>query len=441
MVGVPTVLRRLATRLGVPAADLALAVGLVLAGIVWAIVVGAAEGGDRPAPVRLDIPGVTQVSEQERPRIPEVPPVPDFPGTGDAPRSPVTPLDPRPPEEARERGGIDDSVLLVNMIAGAAVAVRRRWPMGAFAAAAAALFVIQGGLLWPGFLAVLICAYSAVAYGRSVRWAGALLSVAAVVSASLFAQSIPQMPGWASPFAVLLPAGLFAAALRSARERADAAARRAAALEQEQAATARAAMAEERARIARELHDVVSHHVSVMVVQAGAAGKVIGQRPDLAAGALSAIEDSGRAAMAELRHLLGLMAPVDDRLHPQPGLRELDTLVDAVRAAGQPVTLRRDGAEVPEGVDLTAYRVVQEGLTNALRHAPGARTAVHIRRDGADLLVEVSNEAAAGEPGGPGAGRGLLGLRERLRLHDGTLQAGAAPGGGFRLTARIPAVS
>ncbi|GAA1608027.1 hypothetical protein GCM10009679_09890 [Saccharothrix algeriensis] len=435
MVGVPTVLRRLAARLGVPAADLALAVVLVLAGFGWAIAVSG-DRGDAPAPVRLDIPGVSRM--EERPAIPDIPAPPDRFGTGEEPRAPIGP--PLLPE-GDDSGGLDDGMLLVNLIAGAAVAVRRRWPMSAFAVAAGGVFVLQDGLLWPGFLAVLICAYSAVAYGRSVRWAGALLTVAAVISASLFSQSIPQMPGWASPFAVLLPAGLFAAALRSARERAAAAARRAAALEQEQAATARAAMAEERARIARELHDVVSHHVSVMVVQAGAAGKVIDQRPDLAAGALSAIEDSGRAAMAELRHLLGLMAPADDRLHPQPGLRELDTLVDAVRAAGQPVTLRRDGADVPEGVDLTAYRVVQEGLTNALRHAPGAVTAVHIRRDGADLLVEVSNEAAAGEPGGPGAGRGLLGLRERLRLHDGTLQAGAAPGGGFLLAARIPAAS
>ncbi|MDI1465177.1 histidine kinase [Catellatospora sp. KI3] len=436
----PTYLRRLPDRLGLPRTDVALAVALVLLGIAWAVVVGAAGRGDAPAPVQLDIPGLGgQASARTEERTPPVPPVPPEPGASDVEvRAPVLP-DRFLPQE--DEGGVDGGMLLVNVIAALAVAVRRKWPLTGFAAAAGAVFVIQDGLLWPGFLAVLICAYSAVAYGRSVRRAAALLAVAAVISATLFAQSIPQMPGWASPFAVLLPAGLFAAALRSARGRADAAARRAAALEQEQAATARAAMAEERARIARELHDVVSHHVSVMVVQAGAAGKVIERRPDLAAGALTAIEDSGRAAMAELRHLLGLMAPVDDRLHPQPGLRELDTLVDAVRAAGQPVSLSRDGAEVPDGVDLTAYRVVQEGLTNALRHAPGAPTAVAIRRDGDDLLVEVSNEVPTAEPGGPGAGRGLLGLRERLRLHHGTLHAGAAPGGGFRLTARIPAAS
>ncbi|MEV0458718.1 sensor histidine kinase [Catellatospora methionotrophica] len=422
----PIDLRRLPDRLGVPRTDLALAAVLVVAGVVWAATSG---GGDAAAPVNLDLPDMS-ARHQSRP-IPEIPSIPDVPGVG---RVPMPPPDFRPHEES----GASVGMVTVNVVAATMVAVRRRWPMTGLAVAAGAVFVIQDGLLWPGFIAILICAYSAVAYGRSVRWAAVLLVLAAIISATLFAQSIPQMPGWASPFAVLVPAGLFAFALRNARGRADAAARRAAALEQEQAATARAAMAEERARIARELHDVVSHHVSVMVVQAGAAGKVIDQRPDLAAGALSAIEDSGRAAMAELRHLLGLMAPVDDRLHPQPGLRELDTLVDAVRAAGQPVTLRRDGTDVPERVDLTAYRVVQEGLTNALRHAPGAPTAVDIRHQGGDLLVEVSNEIPTGEPGGPGAGRGLLGLRERLRLHDGTLQAGVAPGGGFRLTARIP---
>ncbi|GAA1406344.1 sensor histidine kinase [Catellatospora coxensis] len=434
MGGVPTDLRRLPDRLGVPRTDFAVAAVLVLAGIVWAIASG--DRGDAPAPVHLDFPDLgTRPLRPEAPDIPDIPTYLDVPGVG---RVPVPPAHPRPPLDGGDEIG---GMLAVNMIAGAAVAIRRRWPLTALAAAAGAVFLIQDGLLWPGFVAVLICAYSAVAYGRSVRWAGALLVVGAIIAASLFTNSIPQIPGWLSPFAVLLPAGLFAAALRNARGRADAAARRAAALEQEQAATARAAIAEERARIARELHDVVSHHVSVMVVQAGAAGKVIEKRPDLAANALSAIEDSGRAAMAELRHLLGLMAPADDRLHPQPGLRELDTLVDAVRAAGQPVTLRRDGVDVPEGVDLTAYRVVQEGLTNALRHAPGAPTAVEIRHDGRDLLVEVSNDVPTGEPGGPGAGRGLLGLRERLKLHDGTLHAGAAPGGGFRLTARFPAAS
>ncbi|MEU7823780.1 histidine kinase [Catellatospora sp. NPDC049133] len=430
----PTDLRRLPDRLGVPRTDFALAAVLVLAGIVWAIASGG--GGDAPAPVHLDFPDLgVRPTRPGIPDIPDLPSVVDVPGLGQVP---VRPVDPRPPLDGGDEAG---GMLAVNVIAGAAVAARRRWPLSAFAVAAGAVFLIQDGLLWPGFVAVLICAYSAVAYGRSVRVAGALLVVGAIIAASLFANSIPQIPGWLSPFAVLLPAGLFAAALRSARGRADAAARRAAALEQEQAASARAAIAEERARIARELHDVVSHHVSVMVVQAGAAGKVIEKRPDLAANALSAIEDSGRAAMAELRHLLGLLAPADDRLHPQPGLRELDTLVDAVRAAGQPVTLRRDGVDVPDGVDLTAYRVVQEGLTNALRHAPGAFTAVEIRHDGRDLLVEVSNEVPTGEPGGPGAGRGLLGLRERLKLHDGTLHAGAAPGGGFRLTARFPVAS
>jgi signal transduction histidine kinase len=336
-------------------------------------------------------------------------------------------------------GAADYGSALVNVIAGAALAIRRRLPLVAFAVAIGSVFTVKGGLLWPGFLAIVICAYSAVAYGRSVASASALLVGAAIVAASVFSNSIPPMPGWLGPFVILMPAGLAAAALRYARARADAATSRAAALEMEQAATARAAIAEERARIARELHDVVSHHVSVMVIQAGAAGKVIDARPDLAHGALTAIEASGREAMAELRHLLGLMAPADDRLHPQPGLADLDTLVGAVRAAGQPVTLKWESTEVPHGVDLTAYRIVQEGLTNALRYAPGAATAVDIRRDGDDLIVEVSNDAAQKAPTGNGAGRGLIGLGERLRLHNGTLDAHRPLAGGFQLTARIPA--
>ncbi|MFC7484985.1 sensor histidine kinase [Luedemannella flava] len=328
---------------------------------------------------------------------------------------------------------------LASVIAGAALAVRRRLPYTAFLVAIGGIFIIQEGLLWPGFVAILICAYSAVTYGRSAVLGLALLAAAAIAAAATFDRSIPSLPGWLGPIVVFAVVGLAAVALRNARARADAAARRAAALEQEQATAARAAIAEERARIARELHDVVSHHVSVMVIQAGAAGKVIQTRPDLAQGALTAIEASGREAMTELRQLLGLMTPADDRLAPQPGLADLDVLIDAVRAAGQPVTLSRDDAEVPPSVDLTAYRVVQEGLTNALRYAPGAATDVDIRRDSDDLVVEVRNAAAPPvDPAVQGAGRGLLGLGERVRLHNGTLDTQRTLGGGFRLTARIP---
>ncbi len=404
MVGMLRRLRDLLRRAGLPWTDVALAL-FMIALAAWA----------------AEYSGESHVTTQVL--RPDVPFPPDLPERY------------LPPPEMHE----EPEPIIVNLIAGAAVAVRRRLPLTSFLVAVGGLFLIQEGLTWPGFIAILICAYSAVAHGRSVAAACVVLAAAAATAASLFSDTIPEMPASLGPFLVLLPAGLGAAALRNARERADAAARKAAALEAEQEATARAAIAEERARIARDLHDVVSHHVSVMVIQAGAAGKVIESQPALAQGALGAIESSGREAMAELRHLLGLLAPADDQLHPQPGLSELDALVAKVRAAGQPVAVDREPGEFPPGVGLAAYRVVQEGLTNALRHAPGAATTVRLRRDGDALVVEVSNAPGGREPlAGKGAGRGLIGLGERVRLLDGTLDAGRSLTGGFRLLARIP---
>ncbi len=415
------------SRAGLPWPDLLLAFGVIATSV---LAVEFFDSGDAPATVFRD-----RVFD---PAVPLLPPDPrlgdDFTGIGeDNQRFEVS-----GGRLVPDDGGFDEAPI-VNVIAGVAVALRRRLPLTSFAVAAGSLFLIQEGLLWPGFIGILICGYSAVAYGRSAAVSFAALAVAAVAAGSVFSRTIPPMPNWLGPILVLVPVGLAAAALRNARGRADAAARRAAALEAEQEAAARAAIAEERARIARELHDVVSHHVSVMVIQAGAAGKVIGSHPHLAQGALGAIESSGREAMAELRHLLGLLAPVDDRLHPQPGLADLDALIAKVRAAGQPVTVQRDGTELPSGLDLTAYRVVQEGLTNALRYAPGAPTTVHIRHHDGALVVEVTNTATAREPLAPkGAGRGLLGLTERVRLLHGTLEARHSLSGGFRLSAHIP---
>jgi signal transduction histidine kinase len=267
------------------------------------------------------------------------------------------------------------------------------------------------------------------------------------------------MPGWSAPFLILLPLGLFGTGLRLARIRADAAAEHALLLEREQAAATASAVESERARIARELHDIVSHHVSVMTIQAGAAGKVLATRPDLARDAISAVEASGREAMGELRHLLGVFSARSERseprgantdifadsgpdaepLRPQPGLGQLSALVEKVRGAGQPVVVDAEPMVLPRGVDLAAYRVVQEGLTNALRYAPGAPTEVRIRRDGDLLIIDVVDDGSAGAAAIPsGAGTGLFGLAERLRLYRGVLQAGPRPEGGFRVHVQIP---
>jgi signal transduction histidine kinase len=204
---------------------------------------------------------------------------------------------------------------------------------------------------------------------------------------------------------------------------------------------------------------VVTHNVSVMVVQAGAARRVLDSSPGDAREALLAVEASGRTAMTELRHLLGLLAPPEEgepglpgadsaALSPQPDLGQVGALVDRVRTAGLPVELSVDGRrDLPPGLDLAAYRVVQEALTNVLKHAGQARTTIHVEYRPRELLITVCDDGpppgspapdlARGEPSGPG-GRGLIGLRERIAVYHGELDAGPRPGGGWRLSAKIP---
>lgn len=225
-------------------------------------------------------------------------------------------------------------------------------------------------------------------------------------------------------------------------------------LERERETAAQNAVGAERARIARELHDIVSHNVSVMVVQAGAARRVLAIEPREAAAALHAVEDAGRDAMTELRHLLGLLAPPadgsedhidNDDLSPQPGLSRLSSLIDRVAFAGLPVEVRISGEPrpLPSGVDLTAYRIIQEALTNALKHGDGRMAEVTVRYADHALRVEVLNSGPSTLSGASpapdeGPGRGLLGLRERVAVLGGDLDARRRFGGGFRVRAKIP---
>jgi signal transduction histidine kinase len=207
---------------------------------------------------------------------------------------------------------------------------------------------------------------------------------------------------------------------------------------------------EERTRIARELHDVVAHRVSLMTVQAGAAKAVAAQDPEGALRAMSAVEEAGRQALDELRHLLGVLRPETDLdgLGPQPGLADLPRLVEQTRGAGLDVSLATDGvvAGLPARVDLFAYRIVQEALTNVLKHAgPGARTEVRLGSDGRGVVIEVLDDGpGATAPPGPDAddagarGHGIVGMRERARLLGGTLDASPRPGGGFSVVAHLP---
>ncbi len=224
-------------------------------------------------------------------------------------------------------------------------------------------------------------------------------------------------------------------------------------LERERESAASTAVDAERARIARELHDIVSHNVSLMIVQAAAAREVLTTMPDDAAAALSAVEGAGRTTMTELRHLLGLLAPAADGtdestgLAPQPSLSRLSPLVDRISFAGLPVEVRISGEirPLPSGIDVTAYRIVQEALTNALKHGSGGKAEVTIRYAEHSLRVEVLTSGPSvltgdrpAPRGGDGAGRGLLGLRQRVAVYGGDLDARRRLGGGYRVRARIP---
>ncbi len=226
-------------------------------------------------------------------------------------------------------------------------------------------------------------------------------------------------------------------------------------LERERESAARTAVDAERSRIAGELHDIVSHNVSLMVVQAGAAREVLPSMPGEAAEALLAVEGAGREAMTELRHLLGLLAPSQTGedgtdLSPQPSMSRLGKLIDRFAFAGLEVEVRISGEPrpLPAGIDLTAYRIVQEALTNAFKHGDGGKAEVTVRYADHYLRVEVLNSGpsvlsgeaprAAAAKRGDGAGRGLLGLHERVAVYGGDLDARRRLGGGYRVRARIP---
>ena len=249
-------------------------------------------------------------------------------------------------------------------------------------------------------------------------------------------------------------AGLGLALVRARREHRRALEQRGWLLERERESAASTAVDAERARIARELHDIVSHNVSLMIVQAAAAREVLTTMPDDAAAALSAVEGAGRTTMTELRHLLGLLAPAADGtddegtdLAPQPSLSRLSPLIDRISFAGLPVEVRISGElrPLPSGIDVTAYRIVQEALTNALKHGTGGKAEVTIRYAEHSLRVEVltwgPSVLTGDRPaprGGDGAGRGLLGLRQRVAVYGGDLDARRRLGGGYRVRARIP---
>jgi signal transduction histidine kinase len=212
-------------------------------------------------------------------------------------------------------------------------------------------------------------------------------------------------------------------------------------LEAARTAAAQRAVAEERARIARELHDVIAHSVSVMTVQAGAVRRLLQPGQERERLALEAIESTGREALTEMRRLVGLLrrqGTVPD-FSPQPSMRAVDVLVGTIREAGLPTELAVEGEprELAPGVDLAAYRVIQEALTNALKYAGPARAWVTVRWREDEIEVEIATDGSS-EAAGDGTGHGLIGLRERVALVGGTIESGPRTGGGFVVTARLP---
>ena len=288
--------------------------------------------------------------------------------------------------------------------------------------------------------------YSLGAHERDERRARLVPLIAlAMIWADITAGGVEDGPGEYVFVALVVVAAPFFAGrmVRSRADRADALERLALQLEREQEQRAELAVTEERSRIARELHDVVAHSMSVMVIQAGAARKMMDKDPARAQEALRSIEDTGRRGLAEMRRLLGVLRKEDEgaALAPQPGMDRLPELVARAREAGLPVELHVEGEprEVSPGVDLSAYRIVQEALTNTIKHAGDARAEVHVRW-GQDLELEVTDDGVG--PGNNGreesGGHGLFGMQQRAALYGGSVEAGAGAGGGYRVRATLP---
>jgi signal transduction histidine kinase len=299
---------------------------------------------------------------------------------------------------------------------------------------------------WPGrpesvsMLAVwVLTAYSAAAYGTP-RVAALALAVAA--SLSIVRAALDAGIEWEpiSSLFMLIPWGAGVAIRRHRRQAAELR-ELTRQLEHEREARARAAVVEERTRIARELHDVVAHSVSVIAVQADAAEAALAHDPQRSQAPLAAVKQTAREALVEMRRLLGILRQPDDdpALAPQPGMRDLDSLVEQVRRTGLALELAIEGKPrpLPAAVDLSAYRIVQEGLTNVRKHAGVARARVEVRYGAAELDVAVLDDGK-GTTGDNGGGHGLVGVHERVALLGGTLRAGTRPEGGYELRARLP---
>ncbi|MFE9646177.1 sensor histidine kinase [Streptomyces sp. NPDC006365] len=419
---------------------MALAVGVVSADLDRSFV----EVQDRPAAIWQGTDDV--------PAPPEPPPPPEPPICPPADPLGVGTLDCVPrgtqfrPAVEHSLGPVQWWELGLGVLAVAPLALRRRYPLAVLWAVLGMTALFHLGEVAPNatavtFAAVLIAAYSAAMYSPHRRAAAGSLLAAVVLL--MLGKLVPDVSRSMIPLLVLVPIALAANAFHAWQQRV----RR---LQAEQATATRRAVDQERHRIARELHDVVTHNVSMMTIQAGAARKVLDTAPGQAREAMLAVEAAGRSALTELRQVMGLLTMTADApdapdpaviadLAPQPGLDRLEELVDRVRATGSSVDVSTKGDPVPlpPGVDLAAYRVVQEALTNAVKHASGAAITVRVEYAPGELRIGVDDTGGVPLPA-EGNGRGLIGLRERLAVYGGTLQAGKRPRGGYRVRGVIP---
>ncbi|HKY12795.1 MAG TPA: sensor histidine kinase [Gaiellaceae bacterium] len=324
---------------------------------------------------------------------------------------------------------------------------RRRFPFGG----PVAYFVLAAGIslvdwqLIPSVESLFVVGLAAAFLLGNLRNAWQA-GIGLLVAVSSLAFIVYEIPGHATSELVFIPIDFAVAwvagfALRERSEQAEAAELRASLAERERDAAARVAVAKERARIARELHDVIAHAVSVMVLQVGAVRHKLPDSLGEDRDALKGVERAGRTALIEMRRLLGAMRDGEDEaeLVPQPGLDGLESLREEIGRAGLPVELHVDGEPVPlpRGIDLSAYRIVQEGLTNALKHARATKADVTVRYRPGEVQLEVRDNGV-GSSTTDGLGHGLVGIRERVKIFGGEMTAGSANGGGFVLNTRLP---
>jgi signal transduction histidine kinase len=327
--------------------------------------------------------------------------------------------------------------------------LRRRFPFGAPIAVGVAVGVtafIDERLVPKDFIPFFAGSAAVFLVGllreRAQAVAGIVLAIG-VEALVAYRDPLKNLSAFIATCIVFILIWTVAFALGRKLQEADEAKERAAQAEREREKRARSAVTEERARIARELHDVVGHSVSLMTVQASAVRRLLRPDQQREREALLVVERTGREALAEMRRMVGVLRRPEEgpALAPQPSLERVERLVEQARGAGLSVELRVEGhpQPLPAGVDLTAYRLVQEGLTNALKHARAERAQVVVRYGDGHVEVTVSDDGR-GAGSGDGGGHGLVGMRERVAVYGGELEAGARAEGGYRLRARLPVV-